>query len=500
MPMTADKLRVYLASKDLAVDGDPIPQRTADAGGTVETIVDAGITEATDYWNGALGWFDGNTVTAALCGKFFHVRDWNLGTTTLTLSKELPAIPVTGDTFRLVRGGKIRSSQEAFGMTADGALPEVETVAGLNITGLTVKKVAGMLGEDLLTLKYDFANDLLFAKIGTNPFGVGLNVSANVVDGHVYVNDGIGFVRVDVVVASLPGSDQEDDWDLAYPERTLTPDYEGYETKDSKGGKTRYRLEVAKNLDPTGMTGLTVQTGRPAGAQTAIAAGESLGLAAGAFAVVDATGWPASGFWALNTTKNDCRYVDFRSGLELNCLGVEWAKLPFDAGLDEVFPGDFVEGVTSLANAYVDQVVLTSGSWAGLDAAGYLLLKRVVGTFLNNESLEVAAVPKATANGASVRGLRDKIAVAWAAADIVLPMPDVDVGTELPVLLAFTDPLRETDAPAGIVFQAAYSTATALALGNLASGGLVGVWRREWIVYDTQPRDGMNPDSTYVWT
>lgn len=63
--------------------------------------------------------------------------------------------------------------------------------------------------------------------------------------------------------------------------------------------------------------------------------------------------------------------------------------LLFDTGLGtEVVAGDTIEGATSLATADVDAVVTYSGTW-GTDAAGYLVLSNVTGTFLNNENIRV---------------------------------------------------------------------------------------------------------------
>ncbi len=52
-------------------------------------------------------------------------------------------------------------------------------------------------------------------------------------------------------------------------------------------------------------------------------------------------------------------------------------------GTDEIKAGDKLHGNTSDATAIIDQVILDSGSWAGGDAAGWLILRpaTVSGTF-----------------------------------------------------------------------------------------------------------------------
>lgn len=80
--------------------------------------------------------------------------------------------------------------------------------------------------------------------------------------------------------------------------------------------------------------------------------------------------------------------------------------LYFDAGGTKVVAGNTVTGHTSSATgiAIIDGV-LESGSYAGSDAAGYLVLREVSGTFQNNEALKVSGSSTCTANGvATSRG------------------------------------------------------------------------------------------------
>ncbi len=74
--------------------------------------------------------------------------------------------------------------------------------------------------------------------------------------------------------------------------------------------------------------------------------------------------------------------------------------LNFDAGVAAVTEGQTVTGASSGATgvALVDAVV-TSGSYGGSDAAGYLVLTSVSGEFINNENLQVSAVTVSVADG-----------------------------------------------------------------------------------------------------
>jgi len=77
--------------------------------------------------------------------------------------------------------------------------------------------------------------------------------------------------------------------------------------------------------------------------------------------------------------------------------------LNFDAGTAAITEGQTVTGATSGATgkALIDAVV-SSGSYGGGNAAGYLILDLVTGTFQDNENLQVSAVTKSVANGVAI--------------------------------------------------------------------------------------------------
>lgn len=80
-----------------------------------------------------------------------------------------------------------------------------------------------------------------------------------------------------------------------------------------------------------------------------------------------------------------------------------YSFIEFDAGTAAISAGDTVTGGSSGATgvALVDAVV-TSGSYGGGDAAGYIAVGAVSGTFIDNDPLQVGGVTKMTADGASV--------------------------------------------------------------------------------------------------
>jgi len=70
--------------------------------------------------------------------------------------------------------------------------------------------------------------------------------------------------------------------------------------------------------------------------------------------------------------------------------GIVWTLGFTSGGTYEIEVGDTIEGATGAATAYVVGVSLSSGSWAGGDAAGTLTLRRVTGTF-QAENLDAGA-------------------------------------------------------------------------------------------------------------
>lgn len=77
--------------------------------------------------------------------------------------------------------------------------------------------------------------------------------------------------------------------------------------------------------------------------------------------------------------------------------------LPFDAGTTAVTAGQVVTGATSGASGVaLIAGSLSSGSYGGGNAVGFLVLYGVTGTFQDNENLQVSAATVAVANGTAV--------------------------------------------------------------------------------------------------
>ena len=71
------------------------------------------------------------------------------------------------------------------------------------------------------------------------------------------------------------------------------------------------------------------------------------------------------------------------------------SEIPFSTGIAEPVVGETVNGQTSTATGVVAKVELTSGSWAGGNAAGILYLHTITGTWQNAENIRTGSDIKA---------------------------------------------------------------------------------------------------------
>jgi hypothetical protein len=137
-------------------------------------------------------------------------------------------------------------------------------------------------------------------------------------------------------------------------------------------------------------------------------------------------------------------------------------KLGFDAGTAAIAVTNIVTGATSGASGEALVVTLTSGSWAGGDAAGYLILFNVSGTFQDNENLQVSAATKAVANGiAYERGASN----------------DTDDATWLQAAIEATRADIGTVRGSGRILGVWAYNGTKYAFRNNGTGGAAGMWK-----------------------
>ncbi len=225
---TPEYLGLFYPSKELASPNAASPDRVVGPGSSMLNIVTTSLTEATDFWNGAVGFFCGQS-TASLRGIPFHVRKWNKDTNTLQITSPLPVAPVAGDMFKIFVGGKTASSQEVLAMKVSGKQPEVDPVTGPNVTGITIKKASAMLGEGTLQVQYTYSGRTLKIRMGSEDYGPETILTGDAQNVPIYRKDLAGYILVDVNFAALrTNSSYSDTYTITTPKGNLIPNFEGY--------------------------------------------------------------------------------------------------------------------------------------------------------------------------------------------------------------------------------------------------------------------------------
>ncbi|MCL2119702.1 MAG: hypothetical protein FWH27_14900 [Planctomycetaceae bacterium] len=502
---TPDQLGIFYTSKDLTTTGAVLPDRVIGSGATLTSLPIPTLNEATDFWNGAIGFFVGTGTTAALRGVTFHVRSWDNAGKRLALAQPLPIVPAAGDMVRLVQSGRTASNHEVLNMKVSGKQPEIEGVAGTNVTGVTIKRASALLGEGTLTLTYTYSTRTLAIRMGSGNNGPEVTLTGNAINLPIYNSDLSGYILVDVVYSSLATANRTDTFTLAAPKGNLIPNYEGYETNDGVG-RTRYHLVVAKNkatVVQDAMNAFSIWTGKPPGSTTTTTATSSPSYTAPAsIAVSNASTWPTRGFWIRNRAANagagDLRYVDYRSGNTLYIKAINWGWVNFTSGSIELKPGMTIGGQYS-ESAVIDQVILTSGTWTGGTAAGTLILKKFTGDYANARQIHYEGVQAATSAGASVKGYRGLPTVSWSSNQMVEPISDIDIGINQPSAGFYKNPENENIAPEGVTFGLYPSQEECLITDSLLGGDSVGIWIRQTILDGTQARQSIEGDLNFCY-
>lgn len=492
----AEKIKSYFPTKELTADGQALTAFVATTGLTTSKLVDSVNTQADGFYDGAIGWFLETTTTTSLRGQFFHVKTHS--SNEFNLAKPLPALPVIGDTFRIVMGGKYRSTQEMFGLLWAGKLPEL--VAPTTITGLTVKKVSPLIGAVTLYLKYTQTVKELSISIDNVNFGVIEAFTVNRTGVALYLPASDAFIIVDAVAASLPASTVTNSYAITIPANTLTPDFEGYETEVVTKGKSRFRLEVFKNESADTMVTPTAYINNPTNTSTTKSSGTVAPSTDAIMVIASATNLPAASFWIKNVTLNDIRYCKFRSGTSLYLPPVNWGTFGFNTGVLAFVEGDTISDFTTGATAIVDQLVIASGSFGAGTAVGTVTFKEIAGgTFTSGNLLKVGGITVATLNVSAVLGFRGKTAQTWANSDVLEIYPDIDIAFEIPTANLFSNPTVETKLPSGsLSFSAPTSFATGITTTSLLTTAIVGIWHREVILDQHKARANVTNDDVIV--
>lgn len=261
--------------------------------------------EADDFWDDAI--FYGVTGTN-VSDQWNHVKsNTNVGGTAndLVLAIGLPGNPSIGNTFKLIHPGKndmYRSNE---------AIPGMTHTDPTNVTGVDITYVSFTNGTGDGTLSYTSSGQLLQWGAPGDVLGAGVACSATT-PMTLYSGDDSKFIRVYIDnLGNLPVSNAVDsDITLSQPTARVIPNTEAYQ---SETGITRYIAVFFKNNNSTDtMNELKAWVDRRANVNTTSTSG--LVIENSSFTVTDASSMPARSFWLLNTTRDDCRYVRYRSG------------------------------------------------------------------------------------------------------------------------------------------------------------------------------------------
>lgn len=541
---TPDKLGLYYTSKDLTEAGTNLPERSVTTGSTTMAIKTSSIAQATGYWDGALGFFYGPTTQPELRGQTFHVRKWVKDEGCLYITSPLPVVPANTDKFKVFAGGKYASTQEVFGLLVGGKQPEADnSVTGTNITGVTIKKASGMLGEGMLTMEFNAATKGISIKMDSGLFGPEEILSKNETIA-VYNSDYSGFVLLDVVFSALKTSGTHTDtYNLTIPKNVLIPNYEGYETNTGKLVE-RFHLLAVKNKSEASfdaMTALSFWTVKPEHATAKATANMSNNLYGQPGSVTMNTGvnnWPTRGFWIYDRTASyqAAYYVTYRNGQTLYLAPRSDGFFLFSFGATHLQKGATIQWINGTTNAAVGTMIVTrveiaSGSLENGDAKGICYFTKATGTsatFNVGNSGEGGQYCYLTGTSTVVcrnygygsqtffRGWRPKFAVSASNLSNLLTLisnnrdktiyngntlevwPDFDLGIVASTGL-HADPTDEYTAPNGVSFQPYIEAANPLIHDLLLGGDLLSLWVRQTIVDGTQARQNIIGNIRAMW-
>ncbi len=542
---TPDKLGLYYPSKDLTEPDTDLPERTVKPGSTVMAVMTDAVTQSTGYWDGALGFFYGPTTQPELRGRTFHVRKWNKDEGCLYITSPLPVVPADTDKFKIFAGGKYASTQEVFGLVVGGKQPEADnTVTGTNITGVTIKKASGMLGEGTLSIQFNAATKGISIKMDSGLYGPEEILSQNETIA-VYNSDYSGFVLLDVVFSALKTSGTHTDtFVLTIPKNVLIPNYEGYETNTGKLVE-RYHLLALKNKSQASfdaMTALSLWTVKPehlTATATASMSNNLYGQPGSVTMNANVNDWPSRGFWVYNTTASyqAAFYVTYRNGQTLYLAPRSDGFFLFSYGTTHLQKGATIQWASGTANAAVGTMIVTrveiaSGSLASGDARGICHFTKATGTdhafglytggdgaytcYLAGTSTVVCRNAINGSNYCVFRGWRPPFDVIASNFDslgnliytnrnkqiynghVLEVWPDFDLGIAASTGL-HADPSDEYTAPSGISFQP-YVEATEPLIHDLLLGGdMLSLWIRQTIVDGTQARQNIIGSIRAMW-
>lgn len=456
MTTPAHELGLYFTSRDLAADGEPLPDRTVVSASPLQ-ITTSSITQPTGYWDGAIGFFTENAPDV-LKGFFFHVRTWTAGADdnpgTLQLYGSLPVPPPSGTVFRLCKGGKYASSQEIPGLMVSGKQPEFNPVTHSSIPGISITKASPGLGEGTLTLRSQ-ARSISVQITTATGYGSPVQLTENAEGLILYTGGAEGWVRVNVEYSKTSSSNVTGTFTLQIPKGVLVPDVEVDDAADPNG-RLRYFCVAAKNDSETETLSALGAWTSPPGTETATVlsvSGETITLQE------EPTSWPLKGFWVRKSTNNTYRYVVNRAGKILHLKALSRASYDFRGGNHNLVLGDTLRWNSATGNSLgkLLDIRIVSGSLADGNAVVSLLTTNYqslsnnnsngAGIYVYNERTKASACYLGTYTSTGARCDRAFTAPGtWTSNDLLEPVSDLDIAAVLGDEID-RDPVSVTEKP-----------------------------------------------------
>lgn len=192
--------------------------------------------------------------------------------------------------------GNYRSSTEVVSLSA---------TAPVNITGVTVDYVSGKNGEGSGTLTFTSSGQTLQWTPPGGSIGTAVSIGS---DGSYLIegaSDACKSLRVTVVAASLPGSNQTDSITLA---REYNKQFDNVSSSEATAGDTEYRALMIRNVNAAAISDLAVYIYDRGISDTATS---DTYAASGAVTVTvnSTTGYPDSGFITNETSAEKMYYT-----------------------------------------------------------------------------------------------------------------------------------------------------------------------------------------------
>jgi len=502
MTTPAHQLGLYFTSRDLTAHGQPLPDRIVVTASPMQ-IMTSSLTQPTNYWDGATGFFT-EDAPDALRGFFFHVRSWTAGTGdspgTLQLYGSLPVTPPQDAVFRLCKGGKFASAQEIPGLTVSGKQPEFNPVSHSALPGITVTKASPGLGEGTLSINTNNRN--ISAQITTaTGYGPPIELTENVESLVLYTGGGEGWVRLNINFALTTTTNATGTFTLQIPKGVLIPDVEADDAVDPTG-RLRYFCVAAKNdsTDDT-ISALGAWT-TPLGTTTAIMAS---GISSETITLTeDPASWPLKGFWIRNRSKNNSfRYVANRSGnrLYLKALSRGFYN-NFTNGNTNLILGDVLRQNSIAGTSYgkLLDLRITSGSLASGNAAGLLMTSGYhgsAGSAFNERTGMLACTIATSGSGACDRGF--VLPTSWAVNDMLEAVSDIDLAA-IESGGEWYDPSAITEKPLmDMMFRPCHNIDERAIAGYLAPGDYAAFWCQQHILPNVPAHAAVTGALNFSW-